>query len=106
MKHEYLSLFDPGKNVEVWFCDEPCCKGKELHRDDGPAVIYPDGTKEWWRHGRKLSEAEAANLQGELAANAVRKGPLRDVVAPSKAIFNRKSARSGKRNNRPKPDEM
>jgi hypothetical protein len=24
----------------------------KLHRDDGPAVIYADGTKEWFQHGR------------------------------------------------------
>ncbi|CAB4196751.1 hypothetical protein UFOVP1290_271 [uncultured Caudovirales phage] len=24
----------------------------ELHREDGPAVEYPDGTKEWWLEGK------------------------------------------------------
>jgi hypothetical protein len=23
-----------------------------LHREDGPAVIYPNEAKEWWRYGR------------------------------------------------------
>jgi hypothetical protein len=91
MKHEYPSLFDPSKNVEVWFCDEPCCNGKQLHRDDGPAVIYPDGTNEWWKHGKRLTDAEASSLQGELAANAMRKGLSRDVIAPAKATFGPKS---------------
>ena len=24
----------------------------QLHRDNGPAVIYKDGTKVWWKHGK------------------------------------------------------
>ena len=23
----------------------------KLHRDDGPAIMYASGTKEWWQHG-------------------------------------------------------
>ncbi len=23
----------------------------KVHRTDGPAVIYPDGSQEWWQHG-------------------------------------------------------
>lgn len=30
----------------------------KLHRDDGPAVIYPDGTKEWWLNGKKVTEQD------------------------------------------------
>jgi hypothetical protein len=26
----------------------------QLHREDGPAVIRPDGTREWWVHGKKV----------------------------------------------------
>lgn len=90
MKREYPSLFHPGKNVEVWVCDEACCEGRGFHRDDGPAVIYPDGTREWWRHGKRLTDAEAAKLNGELVTQAMGKlsGP---VVAPEKAIFSKKS---------------
>ena len=25
----------------------------DLHREDGPAVIYPHGRREWWRNGRR-----------------------------------------------------
>ena len=28
-------------------------KNYKLHRTDGPAVILPDGTKEWWIHGHQ-----------------------------------------------------
>jgi hypothetical protein len=30
----------------------------KLHREDGPAVEYTDGTKLWYFHGVKLSETE------------------------------------------------
>ena len=30
----------------------------ELHREDGPAVIYPDGTKKWYLNGVELTENE------------------------------------------------
>jgi hypothetical protein len=90
MKLEYPSLFHSRKSVQVWVCDEPCCEGKRLHRDDGPAVIYPDGTTEWWRHGRRLMDVEVAGLQGELAAKAM--GRLsRPVAAPERAAFPKKS---------------
>jgi len=35
---------------EVWYIN-----GK-LHREDGPAVIYTDGTKEWYFHGEQHRE--------------------------------------------------
>jgi|TARA_Y100000296_G_C4945792_1_gene143745 hypothetical protein len=30
----------------------------KLHREDGPAVEYAHGEKEWWLHGKKLTEEE------------------------------------------------
>jgi hypothetical protein len=30
----------------------------KLHRDDGPAVEYADGDKEWWLEGREYTEEE------------------------------------------------
>ena len=30
----------------------------ELHRDVGPAVIWNDGSKEWWINGVQYTEAE------------------------------------------------
>jgi hypothetical protein len=27
----------------------------QLHREDGPAVIWQDGSKEWWLHDNRLS---------------------------------------------------
>lgn len=37
-------------------------KGKQ-HREDGPAVEWADGRKEWYRHGQELTEAEFAALR-------------------------------------------
>jgi len=31
--------------TQYWYKDE------QLHREDGPAVLYADGTKVWWRRG-------------------------------------------------------
>ena len=39
---------------KVWFLN-----GK-LHRTDGPAVEWADGSKTWWLHGEPLTEAEHA----------------------------------------------
>ena len=74
MRCEYPSLFRAGKNLEIWFCDAPCCKGKEFHRDDGPAAIFPDGTEEWWQHGVKLTDAEVSALRGALLARQMYEG--------------------------------
>ena len=30
----------------------------EPHREDGPAIEWPDGDKQWWLHGKELSEEE------------------------------------------------
>ncbi len=53
---------DPAHQVLYQLSGErpPCCLRREvrhkdrdsrLHRDDGPAVIWTDGTQEWWWHG-------------------------------------------------------
>ena len=74
MRCEYPSLFHAGKNLEVWFCDATCCNGKDFHRDDGPAVIFPDGKEEWWQHERKLTDAEVSALRGALLARRMHEG--------------------------------
>lgn len=91
MKVEYSSLFDPGKSIQVWICDGACCNGNEFHREDGPAVIFPDGTKEWWIHGKKLTDEEATILRGNLIAQAMRAPFPTPLVAPSKAEFRKKN---------------
>ncbi len=39
-----------GEESTNWYLD-----GK-LHREDGPAREYSDGTKEWWLHGIEYSK--------------------------------------------------
>ena len=36
----------------IWMQDE--C----IHREDGPAIIRPDGTVEFWLHGHQVSHEE------------------------------------------------
>jgi hypothetical protein len=38
------------KDIDQWGT-ERWYKDGELHREDGPAVIYPDGSKFWYKHG-------------------------------------------------------
>lgn len=92
MKVVYPSFLDPHQRIELWFCDDPCCGGKGLHRDDGPAVTYPDGTEAWWQHGRQLTDAEVSNLQGERVAKAVKAGRSRGVEAPETAVFRQRES--------------
>ena len=33
---------------QEWYIDD------KLHRDDGPAVIYPNGLQEWWINGNQI----------------------------------------------------
>ena len=32
----------------------------KLHREDGPAIIYNNGHKEWWINGHRVSESGTA----------------------------------------------
>ncbi len=33
---------------QVW------CQNDQRHRKDGPAIVWPDGRQEWWQHGRRV----------------------------------------------------
>ena len=39
-------------NVHVWFVNG------HLHREDGPAVIFPNGHKEWFVNGSRTREED------------------------------------------------
>jgi len=55
------SLVDQTKSVMPWISktvfrvlDFPPVKNDQIHREaDLPAVIYADGTKEWWKNGER-----------------------------------------------------
>jgi hypothetical protein len=34
--------------TQMWY------RNGELHREDGPAVIYADGHQEWWVSGKQI----------------------------------------------------
>ena len=79
MKCVYPSLFNVERNIEVWFCDAPCCGAKKFHRDDGPAVTYPDGAVEWWHHGRRLTKEETSALRDEITTRVIDEGIQRTL---------------------------
>ncbi len=33
-------------------------KNDQLHREDGPAIIYPDGTHKWYLNGKQFTQKE------------------------------------------------
>ena len=52
MKTYNVTVSDNG--TTCWFID-----GK-LHRTNGPAIEYADGSKKWWIDGKQLTEIEFA----------------------------------------------
>jgi len=32
--------------------------GKDIHREDGPAIIWSNGDKEWWLNGKRYDPME------------------------------------------------
>jgi hypothetical protein len=38
-------MFEYASGVRMWKLDS------KIHREDGPAIIQPDGHKEWWVNG-------------------------------------------------------
>jgi len=97
MKYVFASLLEPEKNIELWYCDEPCCRAEQLHRWDGPAVSHPDGTAEWWWHGKRVTEAELRAMRGRLAVEVMRRGPPGPVIAPARAQFRPRTDRRASR---------
>lgn len=57
-----------------------------LHRDDGPAVEYDDGDKEWWLHGDLVNaEVRGHTVIVDEANDILWYHPDPDVVAESRA---------------------
>lgn len=50
MKTYTVNVYDSG--TKFWFLND------KLHREDGPAVEYADGSKSWHLKGKELTEAE------------------------------------------------
>lgn len=47
IKYEFIT---DANGVQFWY------KDGSLHNEEGPAVIYPDGTKEYWLNGIEVKE--------------------------------------------------
>ena len=47
------------QGCKCWYSFYSC------HRTNGPAVIYPDGTVEWYLDGRRISEYEHMMIMGQ-----------------------------------------
>ena len=53
IKKYYVTVDDLGNTR--WYKDAKC---KVLHRENGPAVEWCNGDKEWYINGKELTEAE------------------------------------------------
>ena len=47
-KKYYVTVDDAG--TTRWYKDAKC---KILHRENGPAIEYADGSKSWWQNGQR-----------------------------------------------------
>ena len=54
--HEKLLIIDLQDDEENWF------KNGKHHREDGPAIIFPDGHKEWYWKGKLHREDGPAKI--------------------------------------------
>lgn len=52
-----------GKEIDMWG-DEYWYKDGFIHREDGPAVIYSDGSKFWYKHSLFHREDGPARIWG------------------------------------------
>jgi hypothetical protein len=49
LKPSLSAAISGGIEGSIIFCDD----NSEVHCDNGPAVIHPSGTREWWIHGKR-----------------------------------------------------
>jgi len=67
------NFYNMPTKLNHWHKDDPNNKGVvkyrnkmgELHREDGPAVIFPDNTKIWCLHGKYHREDGPAVVYGD-----------------------------------------
>jgi hypothetical protein len=51
--------------IQHWY------KNDELHRDDGPAVVFPDGTQIWYKNGKLHRDDGPAIINGIKMENGI-----------------------------------
>jgi hypothetical protein len=49
------------------------------HKEDGPAVEFPDGTKEWWYHGNKIECSSTEEFTKVIAERATNTGENHEI---------------------------
>jgi hypothetical protein len=54
---------DDGPAIEYANGYKEWYKNGKLHRDDGPAVEYVNGDKEWWLNGKKTTKNRVLNIK-------------------------------------------
>ena len=52
---KYILLRDFGHIIEISWRKRTEDKDDERHREDGPAIEWSNGTKEWWLEGKRYS---------------------------------------------------
>lgn len=67
----------------------------QLHRLDGPAIERADGTREWWRDGARWENGPAES-QALLAQQARQKADAEDAAARRQALFHLRRLAAGK----------
>ncbi len=86
---------DPAYQVLYQLAGEtpPCCLNKMIewtdkynkpHRDDGPAVIYPDGEQFWYRHGWLHRDDGPAAIEPDGGQSWYRHGKLHREDGPAR----------------------
>ena len=74
--NEYEVEIDGGYNVSVR-------KNGELHREDGPAVIFASGTKSWYQNGKRHREGGPAIIKTDGSKSWYQNGELQRDDGPA-----------------------
>jgi hypothetical protein len=61
-------------------------KDGNLHREDGPAIIYPDGTKRWYKDGKRHREDGPAIIYSDGTQRWYKNGKDIDIWANDRNI--------------------
>jgi len=55
-ENKYTGSFITGGGIKVWLVNG------ERHREDGPAILFPDGDEWWYLHGRMINQQQKKQL--------------------------------------------
>ena len=60
----------------------------QLHREDGPAVVYATGTKEWWLNGQLHRDAGPAVIWNDGSKEWYQNGQRHRIDGPAVVLAN------------------